>query len=336
MGRPPGGRAGGGEADVSPDARRVRLSRDLVTDLATPHDGVLTRAQLRAAGADDSWITRRVEAGDWQRLHRGVFATFSGPVPWITSASAALAYAGEGAALSHRSAARLLGFTARPPRVVDVTVPESRRVTPTDGIVLHRRTTMPAVGGRPPRTLGADTVLDLVAAARDVDDAVGWLCAAARAGVPPGAVAGAASRRGPFPRRGLLLELVAEVAAGIESPLERRYHGDVERRHGLPCAVLQRRDVVGGLWIRADCVYEGLGVRVELDGWLGHPGARTDADTWRDNAVLLARGDLTLRYRWRHVTVTPCSTATQVAAALAARGWSGNPRPCGRTCVVAR
>lgn len=318
------------------DARGVRLPRDLVTTLAAPHHGVLTRAQLRAAGADDAWITRQAGSGTWQRLHRGVFATFSGPVPWTTRASAALAYAGDGAALSHDAAARLLGFTTRHPRVIDVTVPESRRVTPAEGVVVHRRTVMPAVGGRPRHTLGADTVLDLVSAAGTVDDAVGWLCAAGRADVSPRAVARAAVRRGPFPSRALLLELVAEVSAGIESPLERRYHRDVEQRHGLPCAALQRREVVGGLWIRADCVYDGLGVRVELDGWLGHPGGRTDADTWRDNAVLLARGDLTLRYRWRHVAALPCATAAQVAAALTARDPTARARPCGPRCALAR
>ena len=318
------------------EARDVRLPRDLVTTLAAPHDGVLTRAQLRAAGADDAWITRQVGSGAWQRLYRGVFATFSGPVPWTTRASGALAYAGAGAALSHDAAARVLGFTGRQPRVFDVTVPESRRVTPVEGIVVHRRATMPAVGGRPRHTLGPDTVLDLVSAARTVDDAVGWVCAAARADVSPTAVARAAVGRGPFVGRALLLELVAEVSAGIESPLERRYHRDVEHRHGLPRASLQHREVVGGLWIRADCVYEGLGTRVELDGWLGHPGGRTDADTWRDNAVLLARGDLTLRYRWRHVAVRPCATAAQVAAALAARGSTTRAHPCGRRCELAR
>lgn len=314
----------------------MRLSRDLVSALAAPHDGVLTRAQLRAAGADDAWITRQMTSGAWQRLHRGVFATFSGPVPWTTRASAALAYAGDRAALSHHSAARLLGFTTRYPRVIDVTVPESRRVTPTEGVVVHRRATMPSVGGRPLHTLGPDTVLDLVSAARTVDDAVGWLCAAGRADISPRAVARAAVVRGPFTGRALLLELVAELSAGIESPLERRYHRDVEQRHGLPRAALQRREVVGGRWIRADCVYEGLGLRVELDGWLGHPGGRTDDDTWRDNAVLLARGDLTLRYRWRHVAVRPCATAAQVDAALAARGSATRARACGPRCALAR
>lgn len=313
----------------------MRLPPAVVRELADPHAGVLTRARLRAAGADDAWITRQVAAGAWQSPYRGVLVTYSGPLPWPTRATAALAYAGPDAALSHRSAARLLGLATRDPYPIDVTIPESRRVTPAPGLVVHRRRRMPDVGGRPRRVLGPDTILDLVAGARSADDVVGWVSAALRAGARPEQVLGAARRRGPFSNRALLLEVLRDARVGIESPLERRYHHDVERRHGLPRAQLQVRDVVGGRWTRADCVYEGLGLRVELDGWLGHPGGRTDRDTWRDNAVLLERAELTLRYRWRHVVSTPCATAGQVALALAARGWTGRLLPCGPACAAA-
>jgi len=82
-------------------------------------------------------------------------------------------------------------------------------------------------------------------------------------------------------------------------------------------------------------VYRGLGVRIELDGALAHPDGRTDGDTWRDNAVLIARGEITLRYRWRHVAVTPCVTAVQVSGALRLGGWTGRPHPCGPECALA-
>ena len=122
----------------------------------------------------------------------------------------------------------------------------------------------------------------------------------------------------------------------MESPLELRYHRRVERRHGLPAAALQVRAVIDGHLTRADALYEGHGVRIELDGAVGHTGARQADDLWRDNAVLIERSEITLRYRWRHVAVFPCETAAQVAAALAARGWPGTPRPCGPRCTVAR
>lgn len=137
-----------------------------------------------------------------------------------------------------------------------------------------------------------------------------------------------------FHGRALLLELLGEAEPGIESPLEHRYARDVERRHGLPRARAQVRDRVGGRWIRADRVYEGLGVRVELDGRLAHPTGRTDDDTWRDNSVVIERSEVTLRYRWRHVAVEPCATAGQVASALRARGWTGGATRCSPTCAL--
>lgn len=174
--------------------------------------------------------------------------------------------------------------------------------------------------GRSPRGRGSRRT-----AAHSADDVVSWVSAALRAGARPAQIARAARERGPLPNRALLLEILADARTGIESPLERRYHHDVERRDGLPCARLQRNELAGAGWIRADCLYEGFGVRVELDGWLGHPGGRTDADTWRDNAVLLEHLDRTLRYRWRRVAGTPCATAVQVATALRTGGAAGPP-----------
>ncbi len=312
----------------------MRANPDLLSSTARVHDGVLTTAQLLGLGLDPTWVRRQVDAGRWQRLHRGVLYTYSGPVPWRSRALAAVRYAGPGAALSHDAAARLLGMTGREPEVVDVSIPASRRVRPTEGVRIHTRASMPATRGWLPAVVAPETTVDLVAQARTVDDAVSWICAAVRTGVPPAAIAAAARRRSRVPRRALLDELIADVADGVESPLERRYHHDVERRHALPRAVLQVRRRVDGRWTRADRRYERFAVSIELDGWLGHPGGRTDADAWRDNAVLLERGDLTLRYRWRHVLVTPCACARQVASALRRGGWRGSPQPCGPTCTA--
>lgn len=314
----------------------MRLPPDAVSRAGRGQGGVVTRAQLLAIGADDAWLARRVAGGHWQRLQAGVYVPWSGPVPWSARAWAAVLGAGEGAALSGLSAAYLTGMTSREPTLLDITLPHHRRAGYAPGVRVHRRVHVPPSEGRPRRVWRADTAVELVAGSRTVDDAVGWVTAAARAGTHAQELADAISRRGSFRNRALMLDLLTDVAEGVESPLERRYHHDVERRHGLPRARLQRTEVAGGTWIRADCVYEGFGVRVELDGRLGHPGGRTDADTWRDNAVLLEHDDRTLRYRWRHVAVTPCTTAAQVAAALTRGGWSGAARLCGPTCAATR
>lgn len=273
-------------------------------------DGVVTGTQLAGWGYPRSAVSRRVARGDWQRAFRGVVVLQSGPTSWRQRARAALLY-GRGAALSHESAAYLHGIRREPGPRLTLSVPHDRTVTPQPGLVVHRARTMPWAGGR----------------LRSVD-LVGLLCDAARAGLPPDDLLLRAQRRPRLAGRGLLVELLGHVADGVESPLEHRYRRDVERAHGLPAGVGQRWERVAGRWIRADRVYARWRVRVELDGALAHPLGATDSDVWRDNAVLLATGDTTLRYRWRHVAVTPCATAAQVATALTARGWTGAATRC--------
>ncbi len=257
----------------------------------------------------------------------------SGAPSWRQRARAALLAAGAGAALSHRSAGFVHGFVADPGPAVAVSVPAGRVVHRGAGLVVHRRRTMPASGGGLRAVAPAPTVLDLLGRAHDEDEAVGVLCDAVRAGVQPGRVVLELERRGVQRYRELVRSVLADTGTRVESPLELRYDRDVERAHGLPRSDAQHRDRVAGRWIRTDRLFPGLGVRVELDGVLWHAGARGDRDVWRDNAVLVERGDLTLRYRWPHVVATPCATAAQVAAALRARGWASAPTPCGPSCA---
>lgn len=305
-----------------------------IAELASRQDGVVSTRQLLGLGASQSWVDRQVMTGRWQRAHRGVLVVWSGPMPWPTRARAALLLAGAGAALSHHAAAFVHEMADRPPRSIEVSIPYERSVRGGAGVVVHRRSPMPPAFGRLRTVERAHTVVDLLAAARSVDEAIAAVAAGARAGAAPATVRGLLLERRALPGRALGLELCALAADGVESPLELRYHRDVERRHRLPRAELQVRDLVDGRWVRADCWYRDQRVVVELDGALWHTGRRRDDDVWRDNAVLLARSGLTLRYRWRHVAVAPCRTAAQVAEALRARGWTGRARPCGPDCAL--
>lgn len=304
--------------------------------LARRQDGVVTVTQCVDLGLSADAVERRARSGQWRRLQRGVYLTHGGPSTFRTDARAALLLAGPGAALSHRSAAFVHEFVGSAPRLVEISVPWRRRVTAGREVVVRRRRELEvtARAGFHLTSRGA-TVLDLLDQARSTDDAVALLTAAVRAGAHPEEVLDELGRRSRAGHRGLVLELLGEVVDGVESTMELRYLRDVERRHGLPRSTRQVAQLVGGRSIRADAVYVGLGVRVELDGQLAHPGGRTDADTWRDNAVLVELAEFTLRYRWHHVRVAPCRTAAQVTGALRSRGWRGTPRPCGPTCAVA-
>jgi len=310
--------------------------RDAAIRLAAKQDDVVTTAQCRDVGMSESAVRWMVSSDRWRRAFRGVMITHTGPVPWRTRARAALLYAGEGAALSHASAAYVHDMTDRTPRVLDVTIPRSRYVRPQPGVRFHRPIVMPAAAGRLRTVLPEHTALDLVAVAASEDAALGALCDALRVRASRAGILSALDDRPGFRRTALVHELLDHVRQGVESTLEHRYRRDVEGAHGLPHAVRQRWTELDDGWIRTDCLYEEFGVRIELDGQLAHPGRATDADLWRDNAVLLAVGDITLRYRWRHAVVHACRTAGQVGLALRARGWAGEPTLCGPGCELGR
>ncbi len=317
---------------MAPDRRRIdRMARQ--------NHFVLTRGQVEEAGASVTWIRAQVENRIWRRAYPGVYITHAGQVSWDTRVTAALRYAGRDAALSHATAADwwFEHDGTRQQRVantVEVSIPASRAVMAQRGLRVHRRRTLPAVWpGRTPVIVPEETALDLVTLAKREDDVVGILTRAART-VEPGIMRDAVAGRARLRHRALVLDILAEVAEGVESPLERHYHRDVERDHGLPTSELQVRERLSRVWIRADCRYRRYRVRVELDGRLAHPGGRTDRDTWRDNAAVLATDEVTLRYRWSHVVGSPCATAAQVVSALRKGGWTGRPRPCGPGCPV--
>jgi hypothetical protein len=140
-------------------------------------EGVAGRQQVLLTGMPRSSLKRRVRSGKWQRLQRGVYATFTGPAPRQAELWAALLRAGPGATLSHHTAAELHGLTDELDDRIHVTVPAARhpaRHKKIIGLVIHRSSRIdqarhPALS--PPRTRVEDTVLDLVEAARDFDEA---------------------------------------------------------------------------------------------------------------------------------------------------------------------
>lgn len=278
---------------MTPDRRRIDR-------MASRQSFVLTRTELEQLGVSAKWIRGQVDNRIWRRAYPGVYLTHAGPVAWETRVTAALAYAGDSAALSHSTAADWWFETsstrfARVSRAVEISVPATRTIHPQRGLRIHRRRTLPPVWeGRLRVTVAAETAVDLAARARREDDVVGVLTRAARV-VEPEEIRRAVDGRNRVRHRRLLLDILADVAEGIESPLERHYHRDVEDRHGLPVSELQLRERLGASRIRADCRYRRYRLRVELDGQLAHPGGRTDRDTWRDNEALLATDEVTLR-----------------------------------------
>src|SRR5262245_7702648 len=126
--------------------------------------GIITAHQALEAGVSRGLVRSRVEQGRWQRVHRGVYATFSGELSRAAILWAAVLAAGQGAILSHRSAAELDGLADEPADFVHVMIPAERRLRGLRGIVAHR-SRRAAVAAHPaltpPRTRIEETILDL-------------------------------------------------------------------------------------------------------------------------------------------------------------------------------
>lgn len=313
----------------------------MLRDVCAQQAGVVSRKQALAAGLTDETIEARLHAGRWRRLHQGVYATFSGPVPRAAQRWAAVLYAGDGAMVSHRSAAELVGLVdgdvGGHGMQVYVTVPAHRRVTRTDGVVVHRSRRAAAKRHpvrRPPQTRVEETVLDLAHRAATLDEAIGWIArACGKRLTTPARLREALRHRREIRRHPELVAVIGDVAAGCHSLLEVRYLRDVARRHGLPAAVRQQaRHRPGGRWYD-DVRYRAYRTVVELDGRVAHPDEQRWRDMDRDNAGV-AEGLSVLRYGTAPLFEQPCEVAAQVATVLIRNGWPGTPRPCGSGCPV--
>ncbi|MGH2952804.1 MAG: type IV toxin-antitoxin system AbiEi family antitoxin domain-containing protein [Solirubrobacterales bacterium] len=111
----------------------------MVARIASRQHGVVSYEQLIAAGLTPSGVARRVRAGRLHRIHRGVYAVghrgLSNEGRWM----AAVLACGPDAALSHRSAAELLGLLRpRENAWVHVTIPGTAGRKRRRGIHLHR------------------------------------------------------------------------------------------------------------------------------------------------------------------------------------------------------
>lgn len=311
-------------------------------DLAYKQQGIVGRDQVIGTGLSSSAVGRRLRSRDWQRLGRGVYATFTGKSDREARLWTILLRVGEGAVFSHETAAELHGFAERQAKAIHVTVPASRRPAqrrPIPGVVIHRSRIVVAelhADFKLPRTSPEDTVLDLVNAARSFDEAYSWICRAVGCGATlPVLLREALGRRSRIRWRDWLTDALTEKDAGIDSPLERRYVRDVERAHGLPAARRQARRRLNTSNRYLDNLYEKYRLCVELDGDAAHPAESKWADTDRDNENLASSDIRTFRFGWVGVTERRCRTAQLVADALRRAGWDGKPAPCGHACPVA-
>ena len=312
--------------------------------LLSVQSGIIDRGQALDVGFSRRQVSYRLSSGAWQRVYPGVYATFTGPLSRQAQLWAAVRFVGDGAMVSHETAAEVHGMIDKQASRIHVTVPLIRRPAPNRpvrGIVIHRsdQSRQEFLGPfKLPRTRIEDTVLDLVAAGANFDQAYTWISRAFfRKLVTARALREALARRSRIRWRAWLNDAFAEARDGVLSPLELRYVRDVERAHGLPASQHQARRQLNGKTHFKDNWYPEYRLAVEIDGPAYHENEQAQRDKDRDNANLAADDVKTFRFGPAAVTECACQTASMVAATLQRNGWRGSPRPCRRAnCTVGR
>jgi very-short-patch-repair endonuclease len=100
-------------------------------------DNVVGRGQLLGAGLGRGAIAHRVSTGAWRRLYHNVYLLGPAPPTLMARVRAAVLSCGEGAVVSHRSAAEMFGLLPECDGDVHVTV-VGRNVAPREGVRRHR------------------------------------------------------------------------------------------------------------------------------------------------------------------------------------------------------
>jgi very-short-patch-repair endonuclease len=268
-----------------------------IARLAGRQHGVVSVQQLHAAGLSPSAISDRAAAGRLHRIHRGVYAVghsgLGNEGRWM---AAVLAY-GDGAILSHTSAAqlwRMLRESGAATEAAHVTVPRERKSR--QGIRLHRSATLSSADSTVhhgiPVTTPARTLEDLRRSF-------------------PGQIYAKALREAEF------LRLPIGGRAKVDhtrSELEAQFLILLRRRRLPQPEVNVRIDrfVVDFLW-------RPEGLIVEVDGWGSH-GRRSafEQDRSRDARLKLLGFDV-VRFTWRQITGERAAIAATIRGLLRGR-----------------
>jgi very-short-patch-repair endonuclease len=297
--------------------RRESSEMHVIRLAATQH-GVVTTAQLAAAGIGPRAVAHRVAQGWMRRVHHGVYLV--GPVePPLARAMAALLAVGSGAAISHRPAAAIWDFLPPTPGPIHVTVttrgPRSR-----EGIHVHTTTSLPQSEVRRrhqiPLTSPERTLIDLATTLpeRDLERAVEQ--AQVLRLVTQRSLDRAMERhRGRRGMERLRATLKRETTPALTRSEAERILLDLIREAELPEPLTNTR--IGRYEVDMD--WPSHRVIVEVDGYTFHSSRAAFERDRRRDADLQAHGYAVIRVTWRQLRSAPHAVVARLAGVLAMR-----------------
>ena len=295
--------------------------------LAAGHNGMLTRSGLRAAGLTDNEITGQIGAGVLRRMHAGTYRHAAVDLDWLGRLRAAQLAAGQGAAVSHRSAGRLHGLEGVPRWRPELTVPTlDLPIVP--GALVHRTNQLEPIDLTVVRGFAATalprTFLDLgailpvdqlgdvleVAKIRRQVDLPSLYAVLERLGGP--------GRRGTKPLRQVLRRQLPDDR--VESLLEHRTHVlvlDVCRSLGVEEPELQVEIVCAdGRTVRFDFFWPRRHLVLEANGLRWHGTSRQKARDAARRASIEASGLAIHTVTWTDVHEDATATRARLCRVL--------------------
>ena len=284
-----------------------------IAALARKQHGYVTRRQLLKLGLGDDAIAHRVRSSRLIRVYAGVYAVGHIPLGQEARAHAAVLACGDGALLSHQSAAALWRYVKDWPARFEVTARIDRR---RKGIKTHRTKTL--IRRDIDRQLGvpvtspARTVFDMTPRLK-TDEKLRRFVNDARLTytLHLSSLAELLARHPGHPSTARLLPFVQAPTGMTRSELEDMFV-DFARRYGLPQPTISKRRGRREL----DFLFPEEGVIVEIDSWKFH-GDRDSFERDRDrDADHLAAGIVTVRVTEERLTGSPGREAARLRKIL--------------------
>ncbi|WP_084741051.1 type IV toxin-antitoxin system AbiEi family antitoxin domain-containing protein [Cryptosporangium aurantiacum] len=282
-----------------------------LSGLIERQSGLLLRSQANAAGVTDDAIRWHIARGEWQRVLKGLYATFSGPPTEEHRLIAATLYGGEGTQITGAAALRRHGVRYAPDdRRVHILVPLERRRSHR-GFVIVTRTARP---DQHPRLLPAMEICSVARAGAD----------AARAGYPLTEIraflAEIVQRRlaplsaferelaeGSTAHSAVLRRVVAELKDGVRSAPEAEMRDVVALSSVLPPVQWNPRLIAadGTVLPTPDGWIQDVGLALETDSKEFHTSPVDWQRTLERHNLLARYGIMTLHFTPREIREHP-------------------------------
>jgi very-short-patch-repair endonuclease len=253
--------------------------------VAAGQHGHITRAQLLALGLSVEAIKYRVRTGELARVHAGVYAVGYLRVEPVARAMAAVLACGEGAVLSHDSAAALWGLR-RWPEIPEVTTPGHVR---RPHITTHRSRTLHRSDRR------TQLHIPTVSAGRAIADIAARLTDKQLTRATQDARHEGHLKPTDLHRLLLACPRLQDLVDPDQNPTNSDFEDKLKRwlnKHGLPLPIINTK--VNGHQV--DALFPDQKVILELDSWPYHkeyPQWRSDRE--RDGENLATGGFRTFR-----------------------------------------